>query len=96
MYILWYALVAFFGGVVAALVGWLDSHEDFNTRKFMSSVLRALVAGVGFAIAGIILPPTTTTAFIVMLLTAFATGAGIDVLGNRIAGAIKPPTPPPV
>ena len=43
MYIWYLVVAAFIGGIVAALLGWLDSGETFAARKFSSSVLRALV-----------------------------------------------------
>lgn len=86
MVIIWVSLAAFSGGIVSAVLGWLDSHEAFNPRKFMASVLRALAAGVAFAITYAIIGATLT---IVDLAIAFVAGAGVDASVNRIAGAIK-------
>lgn len=76
---------AFIGGIVAALLGWLDSGETFNIRKFSASIVRALIAGVIFAVgysyANSLSP--------IDIGIAFVGGSGIDVLGHRISGAIK-------
>lgn len=91
------ALAAVLGALFSAALGWLDSGEPFNGRKFMSSILRAIVAGLITA-GGFI----TTGAEVVLLwdyFVAFLVGAGIDVFGHRLAGAVtstsKTATPAP-
>jgi hypothetical protein len=85
MNIIWIAAAAFAGGIVAALLGWLESKEPFDARKFSASVARALVAAVAFAVgyhyANSITP--------VDIGIAFCGGAGFDVLGHRVSAAIK-------
>jgi hypothetical protein len=81
---LYIALAALAGGLAAAFAGWLESHEPFNWRKFASSALRALVAGAVFA-AGYELSGMVG---ILDLFYAFLGGAGVDVLGNRIASKL--------
>jgi len=85
MNVVWIAVAAFSGGIVAALLGWLESKEPFDARKFSASIARALVAAVGFAVgyhyANSITP--------IDIGIAFCGGAGFDVLGHRISGAIK-------
>lgn len=78
------ALVALLGGLVAALVGWLDSKEAFDARKFGGSAVRSLIAGIVFAV-GYHLAGAVST---LDLFYAFLGGAGVDVLGNRIAGKL--------
>ena len=81
---LYIALAALLGGLINALLGWLDSGETFEPRKFGSSAIRALFAGVifaaGYQVAG--------SVGILDLLYAFLGGAGVDVLGNRITGSL--------
>ena len=92
------ALAALLGGVVNALLGWLESGEPFNPRKFGGSVIRSLIAGAVFA-AGYRI---SGGAGIIDLLYAFLGGAGVDVIGNRISGKLgngsfpltKPPEAP--
>ncbi|MFW6125474.1 MAG: hypothetical protein ACOC58_00050 [Chloroflexota bacterium] len=84
MDILLVALAAFGGGVVSAALGWLESGEPFEARKFASSALRAFLAGAGFAAAYTFAGPVA----MLDILTAFLAGAGVDVLGNRLAGSI--------
>lgn len=95
---LYIALTALLGGVAAALLGWLESGEPFNQRKFGGSVIRSLIAGAifaaGYQISGAV--------GIIDLLYAFLGGAGVDVIGNRISGSLgngsfpltKPPEKP--
>jgi len=82
--VLFIALLACAGGIVSALLGWLDSGEPFVPRKFMASVVRALIAGVVFAVGYTLVDGISN----LDLFTAFLGGAGIDVLGNRISGSI--------
>ena len=85
MGILYVALAAFGGGIASAVMGWLDSGEVFEGRKFSSSVIRALVAGGVFAIGYTLVGGVT----ILDIFIAFVAGAGVDVLGNRVAGSIR-------
>ena len=86
MEIILIAVAAFSGGILSALLGWLDSHEQFEARKFTASVLRALGAGAAFAITYTLAGPAVT---VLDLVVAFVAGAGVDASINRIAGAIK-------
>ena len=87
------AFLSILGALFSAILGWLDSGEPFDTRKFTSSILRAVIAGIVSALGF----STLETAGIWEYLTAFLAGAGIDVFGNRISGAIasrnKAPAP---
>ena len=76
---------ALVGGMVAAVLGWLDSGEVFKARKFSASIVRALMAGVVFAVGY----TYTNSLSPLDISIAFVGGAGVDVLGNRISGAIK-------
>lgn len=85
MAIIYIALAAFVGGMLAAGLGYLESTEAFNPKKFGASAIRALVAGILFA-AGYSLTGSSITAL--DILVAVVGGAGFDVLGNRAAGAV--------
>jgi len=85
MEILYVAVAAFGGGIAAAITGWLDSGEVFIGRKFAASVVRALVAGGVFAVGYTLVSSVT----IMDIIIAFVAGAGVDVLGNRVAGSIR-------
>jgi hypothetical protein len=80
------ALLALAGGLCAALLGWLESGEPFDPRKFGGSVIRALIAAAVFA-AGYQLSHGWLT--VLDLFYAFLGGAGVDVLGNRIVKRLK-------
>lgn len=90
--ILLVSLLSVGGALFAAALGWLESGEPFVARKFTSSILRAIIAGIVFAVtsyAGLEeISPWS-------LFVAFLGGAGIDVFGNRIAGAIASRKPSP-
>jgi len=83
MGILWVALASFGGGLATAFLGWIASGAPFAGRKFATSFIRALIAGAAFAVtyhlatAGIVSP--------LDIVVAFGAGAGIDVIGHRIA-----------
>ena len=84
---LYLAVSAIGGAVVAGVLGWFKAGTPLSARKIMPTVLRSLVAGVGFAA----LQNFTGTAIsVTALATAFISGAGIDVIGHRLAGTIKP------
>jgi hypothetical protein len=78
------ALAAFVGGLVVAMLGWFDSKESFNKKKFGASIIRSLIAGVIWAATYSMsdLPREK------ILLYAFLGGAGFDVLGNKIASQL--------
>jgi hypothetical protein len=82
--LIYIAFAALAGGIAVALLGWLDSHEPFNPRKFGGSAVRAFVAGIVFATSYHAVPIINT----LDIFFAFLGGAGIDVLGNRIAGSL--------
>jgi len=82
--LLWLVLAAFFGGIIAALLGWAGSGEDFKPRKFLSSVLRALIAAFVAAVSY----PLIGSVTVPILIMAVLAGAGVDSLGNRLAGSI--------
>lgn len=81
---LYIALVALLGGLVAAVLGWLESNEAFNARKFGGSAIRALIASIIFAVSYELSNSLTG----IDLFYTFLGGAGVDVLGNRIAGKL--------
>ena len=76
---------ALVGGIVAAVLGWLDSGEVFEARKFSASIVRALIAGLGIAVAYSYANSIT----VLDIVICFLAGAGFDAGINRISGAIK-------
>jgi hypothetical protein len=72
------------GALFSAVLGWLDSGEPFAPKKFTASILRAVIAGIVSALG---FSTLETVAYWDYAL-AFLAGAGIDVFGNRISGAI--------
>lgn len=86
MPVFYLALSAFGGGIVAALLGWYASGEEFQDRKFIPSLLRALIAA---GIVAISYPFIDTLGLWPGIIAAFLAGAGVDVLGHKAIGAIK-------
>ena len=85
MKIIYIAAAAFAGGMAASALGWLDSGEPFQVRKFSASLVRSLVAAVVFAVGY----SYTNGLSPIDIGIAFVGGAGVDAIGNRISGAIK-------
>lgn len=85
MDIVWIAVSALGGGTTAALLGWLESQESFVPKKFMGSVVRALVAAVGFAVGYSYANGVTG----LDIAIAFCGGAGFDMLGKTAIGAVR-------
>ena len=81
---LYISLAAVIGGLTVALLGWMESSDPFNLRKFGGSAIRALIAGAIFA-AGYEISDKLGW---LDLFYAFLAGAGVDVIGNRIAGKL--------
>ena len=84
MNVVWIAVAAFLGGIIAALAGWLETQDPFNPRKFAASVTRALVSAIVIAVVYSYANGLSAIDIAMALLA----GAGVDVLGNRVAGAI--------
>lgn len=78
------AIAAFVGAMLSAGLGYLESGEAFNPKKFGASLVRAVVAGIVFAVGY----SFSNGIGVIDILIAVAGGAGVDVLGNRAAGAI--------
>lgn len=72
-------ILAIAGGITSAFAGWKDSGEIFDKKKFGKSVLFAVISGI---LAGIYSESLTP-------VSAFAGGAGVDVLSNRILSVIR-------
>ena len=85
MEVLYVSLSAFGGGIIAGLLGWFKTGEDFSARVFAPTVLRALLAGGALALTYTFVGEVATVADMVV---AFMAGAGVDVVGHRIAGSI--------
>ena len=81
------ALCAAGGGILAALLGWADSHEPFDGRKFIKSVGVAIFSGISLAL----MYSSTDVIGPRDYLLAFASGSGVDVLANRAWGTVHKP-----
>jgi hypothetical protein len=73
------AAVAFAGGVVYALYGWLDSKLPFDGKMFGKSVIAALFTGVAFGVAYNFADSMSMRD----ILTAFGSGIGVTAVGSK-------------
>ncbi len=83
MNLIYVAVAAFAGGILAAFLGWLDSKEPFDPRKFGKSVGVALLSGFAFAVGYTFSNHIGVRDVFVAVLA----GAGVDALTNRAIGA---------
>lgn len=84
MLILFLATVT--GAVTTSTLGWLDTGDPFNLRKFLPGIIRGIAAAIVVFIAtyeGWIGEVTLFT-----YLGAFIAGMAVDVAGNRVAGIL--------
>lgn len=103
---LWLAAAAWGAGMIVAVLGWLDSNEEFNPRSFCASSIRSLIAGIIWAAA---YPLDRPLSFDV-IIGAIASGPFFDTVVNRVGSLLgnskfplpkeqnkslhQPPTPP--
>jgi hypothetical protein len=78
-------ILAVLGALSAAYLGWCDSGEPFNARKFSSSIMHAIVAGLLFFVGTY---TANMPANVFVYVSAFLGGMGIDAGWNRFSGAI--------
>lgn len=84
MEVIYIGISAFIGAIINALLGWTESSDAFDVRKFTSSIIRGVIGAAGIAAAFNYAEDINAISFII----AFLAGAGVDAGGNRIAGAI--------
>lgn len=73
------------GSISVALLGWVESGEPFDKRKFAGSIIRAIIGGFASAL----IFQGTENLTIQIYVSAFLIGAGIDVSGHRLIGAVN-------
>ena len=76
-------IVAGLGGALSAFIGWMDSDEVFDARKFSSGIIRGAIAGALLAIS-IEVEITTRT-----LILLFFSALGLDNVINRVVKSLK-------
>lgn len=75
---------AFFGALLHAFMGYLNSHDAFDARKFGKSIILALQAAIGAAL----IFNTSDTIVVRDILLAITAGAGWNGLNNYAEGAL--------
>jgi len=81
---LYVAAAAFLGAVVVSLLGWTETTEPFDLRKFASSMIRGIIGAIGIAVAFDYAGSAGPLGYPI----AFLAGAGVDAGGKRVAAAI--------
>lgn len=76
-------IIAGIGGALSAFLGWLDSSEPFDARKFSSGIIRGAIAGAVLA-TSIEVDITTRT-----LILLFFSALGFDVAINKVVKSVK-------
>lgn len=85
MDVIFIALAASLGALTLSMMGWLNSGETFEPRKFIGSAITALVAGIGVAVAFDYSQGITP----INVLMAFLIGTGADASRKAIANVIR-------
>ena len=80
-------LLGVIGGLVAGILGWIESGDAFIIRKFIGTVSRSIITGL----VGVLAFQTVTAPSIWDYVMAFLTGMGVDYAGNVTMKIIKPP-----
>jgi hypothetical protein len=78
----WIALAAFLGGILLGLAQWYDSHDPFDARKFIGSVIRSFFGGLLFAVT------SSENVSWQDILSAVLAGGGVNTTINVVAQAI--------
>jgi len=68
------------GGLGAGILGWIESGEAFDSRKFSGTLIRSAITGLVGVLAFQNIPQPTIWEYAM----AFITGMGIDYGGNTI------------
>jgi len=78
-------LLTVIGAIAVAILGWIESGEPFDQKKFTASMGRAVLGGLLAALIfqGVENPDIWT------YVSALLIGAGIDVTGHRLAGTLN-------
>ena len=80
-------LVAVIGAVLHGIGAWLDSHEPFNPRLFLKTLITAVVAGALFTSGySLICDTPETKDFIIAFLAGAMGNATRDYLRGAVSG----------
>lgn len=75
------AVSAAVGALTLGVLGWLSSGEAFQVRKFLGTFITAIVSGITVAVTY----NYTQGVGVLVIFTAFLTGAGVDASRKAIA-----------
>lgn len=80
MEILYLALAAFFGAALSAFLGYFEDTDPFNGKQFGGSMIRGLIAAIGWAAAYELTGKELTVA---QIIGAVFSGTTLDVAWTR-------------
>lgn len=80
-------VAALLGGVLNAYLGWSDSGEPFNARKFSATIIRAAIGAIASALGFQGIVDITFWIYI----AAFLSGSGVDVTLHGIQKLLQKP-----
>jgi len=91
MIFVYIALAAFVGGVVNALLGWTQTNDSFDARKFANSAIASFLGAIAIAVAANYAGAEgqDLISLLTILGVAFLSGAGVSSGVSRIAGSME-------
>lgn len=85
------AMAAFGGTIVGGLAGWQSSGEDWNWRKFMTTVLTGIGSAIALALTYEFAAPISTRDILAAFLAGIGINTGRVAISNMIALRAKTP-----
>lgn len=85
LHAIWIALSAFSGAILLSLLGWSNSSEKFNLKKFTGSLITAVFAAAVVAATF----DYSKSVNAVAIFTAVSTGAGADAVRKAVSNASR-------
>lgn len=85
-------------GAVSAYLGWSQSGEPFDARKFINGMVTGILSGVALVFANLAAFKTVPDEFAALALygTIIGSTIGIDMIRAKITGMITSKDPVPV
>ena len=78
---------AMLGAIVSSVLGWAESEDAFNKRKFVPSLIRGAIAAAAVLVGTSYVSIESVTLIVYILV--FLAGMGFDAGGNRLSGALR-------
>jgi uncharacterized protein YacL len=84
-------VIGAFGGFVNSIAKWLESDEQFNSKKNVKAILTGIFAGLALGVAaiGALTADMPFQTLVVTLVMIFLSAVGVDQLTSRVSGMIN-------